>query len=50
MVKAAIFDLDGTLMDSEILWVSAVEDYLNDQFVFLHAEIIACDTADFFCH
>ncbi len=31
MIKAAIFDLDGTLMDTEVLWVSAVEQYLNDQ-------------------
>ena len=30
-VKAAIFDLDGTLMDSEVLWVEAVERYLNDR-------------------
>lgn len=30
-VKAAIFDLDGTLMDSEVLWVEAVERCLNDR-------------------
>lgn len=30
VVKAAIFDLDGTLMDSESLWVEATEQYLND--------------------
>jgi HAD superfamily hydrolase (TIGR01509 family) len=31
MLKAAIFDLDGTLMDSEVLWVEAVERYLDDR-------------------
>jgi HAD superfamily hydrolase (TIGR01509 family) len=30
-IKAAIFDLDGTLMDSEVLWVEATEQYLRDR-------------------
>jgi len=29
-MQAAIFDLDGTLVDSEVLWVSAVQEYLAD--------------------
>jgi sugar-phosphatase len=29
--RAAIFDLDGTLLDSEVLWVEAAEAYLNDR-------------------
>lgn len=29
MMKAAIFDLDGTLMDSEILWVEGTRRYLG---------------------
>jgi len=29
-IKAAIFDLDGTLTDSEVLWMTATEQYLND--------------------
>ncbi len=29
--EAAIFDLDGTLMDSEVIWVEATERYLNDR-------------------
>lgn len=29
--RAAIFDLDGTLLDSETLWVEATEQYLNDR-------------------
>ncbi len=28
--KAAIFDLDGTLLETEMLWVEATEAYLND--------------------
>ncbi|MCX8065714.1 MAG: HAD family phosphatase [Candidatus Hydrogenedentes bacterium] len=30
-VKAFLFDLDGTLIDSEIVWVYAVRDYLKDR-------------------
>ncbi|HOK09688.1 MAG TPA: HAD family phosphatase [Candidatus Hydrogenedens sp.] len=30
-IKVFVFDLDGTLMDSEIIWVYAVHDYLNDK-------------------
>lgn len=31
MIKAAIFDLDGTLLDSEILWVEGTYDYLRQR-------------------
>lgn len=31
MIRAALFDLDGTLQDSEVLWVEATRDYLLDQ-------------------
>lgn len=30
-IKACFFDLDGTLIDSEIIWVYAVRDYLADR-------------------
>ena len=30
MIEAFIFDLDGTLLDSEILWVEAIELYLRE--------------------
>jgi beta-phosphoglucomutase len=31
MIKAFIFDLDGTLMDSEVLWVEALERVMQDK-------------------
>jgi len=31
MIRAFIFDLDGTLVDTEILWVRAFETYLHDK-------------------
>jgi HAD superfamily hydrolase (TIGR01509 family) len=31
MIKAFIFDLDGTLMDSEVLWVEALELVVRDK-------------------
>ncbi|MDA3926432.1 MAG: HAD family phosphatase [Kiritimatiellae bacterium] len=30
MIKAIIFDLDGTLVDTELLWVEAMNNYLKD--------------------
>jgi beta-phosphoglucomutase len=30
MFKAALFDLDGTLQDSEIVWVNATRDFVRD--------------------
>ena len=30
MYRAALFDLDGTLQDSEIVWVRATRDYVRD--------------------
>ena len=30
MYRAALFDLDGTLQDSEIVWVKATRDYVRD--------------------
>lgn len=29
-IRAALFDLDGTLQDSEVLWVEATRDYVRD--------------------
>ncbi len=31
MIRAFLFDLDGTLLDTEILWVRAMRAYLADQ-------------------
>jgi len=31
MIKAFIFDFDGTLMDTEVLWVEAAERYLAER-------------------
>ena len=31
MVKATFFDLDGTLQDSEVIWLAATREYLRDQ-------------------
>ncbi|MCL1887408.1 MAG: hypothetical protein FWF96_00875, partial [Kiritimatiellaeota bacterium] len=30
MIRAACFDLDGTLVDTELLWARALEKYLAD--------------------
>jgi len=30
-IKAAIFDLDGTLVDTEMLWTDAIASYLGDR-------------------
>ncbi len=30
-IKAFVFDLDGTLMDSEIIWVYSIHEYLLDK-------------------
>ncbi|HEO72006.1 MAG TPA: HAD family phosphatase, partial [Candidatus Hydrogenedentes bacterium] len=31
MIKAFIFDMDGTLVDTEVLWVDATECWLREQ-------------------
>ncbi|MDQ1258056.1 MAG: hypothetical protein QG656_2665 [Candidatus Hydrogenedentes bacterium] len=30
MIEAFLFDMDGTLLDTEVLWVEATRDYLRD--------------------
>ena len=30
MISAYIFDLDGTLLDSEVLWVEATEIFMRE--------------------
>ncbi len=32
MIRAAIFDLDGTLMDTEMVWVRATQRYLSERY------------------
>lgn len=41
MIQAAIFDLDGTLLDTEILWVDATYAYLRQQQIAVtHADVL----------
>jgi len=41
-LKAAIFDLDGTLMDTEIIWVEGTRQYLSQRgFTISHADVLA---------
>ena len=38
MIRAFIFDLDGTLIDSEVLWVEAVEVFLRERGIEINGE------------
>ena len=38
MIKAFIFDLDGTLMDSEVVWVEALERVVQDKNIHISHE------------
>ncbi len=41
-MKAAIFDLDGTLMDTEIIWVEGTRQYLRRRgFAISHEDVLA---------
>lgn len=38
MIEAFLFDMDGTLLDTEVLWLEAVQSFLNDQSIELKTE------------
>lgn len=33
MIDAFLFDMDGTLLDTEVLWLESVQSFLKDQFI-----------------
>ncbi len=40
MIKAFLFDMDGTLLDTEILWLESVQSFLRDQSITLSSDEI----------
>lgn len=38
MIEAFLFDMDGTLLDTEVLWLEAVQSFLQEQSISLSTE------------